>query len=77
MESDFWLFDHVYGFGPDDVYAVGEAGGKIALWHFDGAAWQTVTTGIELQYPRALWGATPDDLYVVGSHGFIVRGPCE
>jgi len=52
----------VFGFGPDDVFAVGEDGG---VAHYDGAAWGLLVCGTEADL-RSVWGAAPDDLWVVG-----------
>lgn len=56
----------VYGFGPDDVYAVGVSG---AMVHYDGEAWSAIETGTDLN----LWGVfgfAPDDLWIVGGDPF-------
>ena len=52
-----------YGFGPDDVFAVGVAGTAI---HYDGSAWTALDTGTDAD----LWGVfgfARDDLWVVGA----------
>ncbi|MFQ5413278.1 MAG: hypothetical protein ACE5E6_02350 [Phycisphaerae bacterium] len=52
----------VFGFGPDDVYAVGEDGGMV---HYDGAAWTGVETGTDEDL-WGIWGSAPDDMWIVG-----------
>lgn len=58
-----------FGFGPDDVYAVGEQGTAL---HYDGAVWTTMSTNTEDDL-WGIWGAAPDDLWAVG--GEIDTGP--
>lgn len=51
-----------YGFGPDDIFAVGR-GGSALRW--DGATWSALTTGTT----EDLWGVfgfAPDDVWAVG-----------
>ena len=51
-----------YGFGPDDVFAVGLDG---AVVHYNGDAWQTVESGVT----EDLWGIfgfSRDELWIVG-----------
>lgn len=58
----------VFGFAPDDVYAVGERG---AFIHYDGDRW----TDLDSNTSKVLWGAwgsAPDALWLVG--GEIGRG---
>lgn len=53
--------------GPRDGYAVGEAG---LFYHFDGAAWSKVATGLPEKRGfvvyRAVWGSGPSDVFVAG-----------
>ena len=58
----------IFGFGPDDVYAVGLDGGAI---HFDGSRWTTLDTGTD-QDLWGVWGRSRDDLWIVG--GDVGRG---
>ncbi|MBM4353085.1 MAG: hypothetical protein FJ109_04700 [Deltaproteobacteria bacterium] len=52
----------VYGFGPKDVWAVGE--GKTAV-HYDGTKWTRVKVpGPAESVLSNIWGPAPDDLYV-------------
>ncbi|MBT9555503.1 MAG: hypothetical protein IV100_05705 [Myxococcales bacterium] len=52
----------VYGFGRDDVYAVGERG---YVAHYDGRAWSQVPTGTDKTL-YGLWGAEGGDVWIVG-----------
>jgi hypothetical protein len=52
----------VYGFAPDDIYAVGEQG---LILHHDGASWQRAESGTDLTL-YGVWGASGDDVWVVG-----------
>ena len=61
----------VYGFGPDDVFAVGLDG---AVLHYDGAAWSSIDSGT----PEDLWGVFGfgnDDLWIVGGIPDITLEP--
>ncbi len=52
----------VYGFGPDDVFAVGLDGSAL---RYDGSAWNEIDTGTD----QDLWGVfgfSPDDVWIVG-----------
>lgn len=68
---------------PDDVYAVGGVAGRNGfVWHYDGSEW------VELDLPDTLplddnrdtpqlfkvTGASPDDIWVVGDAGVVLRG---
>lgn len=52
----------VYGFGPDNVIAVGEDGAAI---HYDGDVWRQLDTGID-QALWGVWGSNPQDVWIVG-----------
>lgn len=57
-----------YGFGPNDVYAVGESG---AMAHYDGTSWTPIDTGTS----EDLWGIfgfSDSELWIVG--GAVDRG---
>lgn len=51
-----------YGFGRDDVYAVGVGGGAI---RYDGVGWSALDTGTDEDL-WGVWGAATDDVWVVG-----------
>lgn len=55
-----------YGFGPDDVYAVGLDGSAL---HYDGATWTSLTTGVT-QDLWGVWGRSADDVWMVGGDVF-------
>lgn len=59
----------VFGFAPDDVWAVGSFGQVI---HYDGSIWTTIPSGTTRNL-RAVWGAAPDDVTIVGEGGTILR----
>ncbi|HWL94604.1 MAG TPA: hypothetical protein VNT79_13860, partial [Phycisphaerae bacterium] len=52
----------VFGFGPNDVFAVGFEGGVI---RYDGIQWQMLDTGTS-ESLWGVWGKSPDDLWIVG-----------
>ncbi len=67
----------IYGFGPSDVYAVGEHG---LILHYDGVTWQRVESGTDKTL-YGLWGSSGDDVWIVGGDpwgkpgsGVILRG---
>ncbi len=74
----------VYGFGRDDVYAVGEQG--VAL-HNDGSGWRPVPvawggTPLSDRTLYGLWGASGDDVWAVGGdpnggQAVVLRGNRE
>lgn len=51
-----------FGFGPNDVYAVGVDGAAV---HYDGASWSVLDSGTT-QDLWGVWGSAPDDIWVVG-----------
>lgn len=55
-----------YGFGPDDVYAVGLDGSAL---HYDGATWTPLTTGVTADL-WGVWGRAADDIWMVGGDVF-------
>lgn len=57
----------VFGFGPDDVFAVGEQG---IIIHYDGTAWTEMESGTTEDL-WGVWGATNDDIWVVGTGATI------
>ncbi len=62
---DVPLLNWVYGFGSDDLWAVGNEG---AIIHFDGVQW-TKSATVTDQDLWGVWGASPDDLWAVGGNG--------
>lgn len=53
----------VHGFPGGPVYVVGD-GGAAARW--DGTAWEPLDTGAPGTVFYGVWGATPDDIWMVG-----------
>jgi hypothetical protein len=65
----------IYGFGPADVYAVGEHG---LILHYDGATWQRAVSGTDRTL-YGLWGSSGGDVWIVDpsgqpGSGVILRG---
>jgi len=54
----------VFGFGHDDVWAVGEQG---TVLRFNGSAWTELDSGRAYTL-WGIWGATPDDVWAVGGN---------
>jgi hypothetical protein len=52
----------VYGFGSDDVYALGERG---TILHYDGQDWRRIASGTEAPL-YGLWGSAGGDVWIVG-----------
>ncbi len=62
MPAGVSLLVWVYGFGPNEVFAVGEDGSAV---RYDGAAWTKLETGTTEDL-WGIWGATPSEMWVVG-----------
>lgn len=60
----------VWGFAPDDVWAVGENG---TILHFDGTSWAPSASGTTSDL-HGVWGAAPDDVWVVGGRSLEPPG---
>ena len=64
---DVPLLNWAHGFGPNDVWIVGNRG---TILHFDGRAWeQHRPDPPTTQDLWGVWGASPDDLWAVGGNG--------
>lgn len=59
----------VFGFAPDDVWAVGSFGQII---RYDGVTWETQAAGTN-QALRDVWGTATDDVFIVGEGGTILH----
>ena len=59
----------VYGFAPNDVWAVGDAG---TITHYDGVKWQNLKKVTSANLKR-LWGISSGEIWAVGDLGTIVR----
>ena len=60
----------IWGTSDGDVYAVGPNG---RIDRYDGAAWQTMTSGTT-KHLHSVWGTSTGDVYAVGDSGTILRG---
>lgn len=63
------LLHGVAGTGPADVFAVGEHG---SIFHYDGADWSSMTSGVTSGL-FSVWAAAPDDVFAVGEGGVILH----
>lgn len=61
--------NHVFGFGPFDVYAVGDGG---VILHWDGQTWTAKQSNTSQQL-RRVWGATSSSVWVVGAGGTFLN----
>ncbi len=59
----------VWGSGPADVYAVGDAG---AVWRYDGKAWASQSTGVSRDL-RGVWGSHEENVFAVGVGGTALQ----
>lgn len=59
------LVNWVYGFGPNDLYFVGNEG---LVLHYDGSTFTQQTTPTD-QNLWGVWGSGPNDVYAVGGNG--------
>ncbi|MEO0324596.1 MAG: hypothetical protein AAF447_16655 [Myxococcota bacterium] len=67
------LLNWVFGFGPDDVWSVGNAG---TILRYDGSTWSEVPSPTD-QDLWGIWGDGPDSLYAVGGGTFGREGRSE
>ncbi len=56
----------VFGFSPNDVYAVGLDGSAV---HYDGSDWTPLETGTTIDL-WGIWGSSPSDIWIVGGDPF-------
>jgi hypothetical protein len=70
-------FNGVWGTSPADVIAVGQDGGlpvgRGRIFHFDGAAWSSMTEAAIPGGLNEVWGTALGDVFVVGYNGIILR----
>jgi hypothetical protein len=73
----------VWAADEDDIYAVGSAAGRNGfVWHYDGRGWAQLplpdalprNTDRDLPGFFKVWGASPEDVWVVGDRGVVLRG---
>ena len=67
------LLNWVHGFGPDDVWVVGNAG---TIARYDGTSWALVASPTD-QDLWGIWGDAPDSLWAVGGGTFGREGSSE
>lgn len=63
----------VWGFGEDDVWAVGDDG---RAFHYDGSTWTSLTTGTDSAFTRVRGRVLPDgskEVFLVGGAGVVLR----
>ena len=67
---------NAWGFGPDDVWAVGYRDATIdatrvgLVIHWDGAAWSISAQDLP-DWVSGVWGSAPDDVWAGGSNGAL------
>jgi hypothetical protein len=54
------------GTAANDVYAAGLLG---ELWHYDGTAWSSITSGSTSEVYAGVWGSAASDVYLAGNDG--------
>jgi hypothetical protein len=59
----------VWGSGPNDVWAVGDAG---TILHWNGTAWTGVPSGTGNDL-YGVWGSGPNDVWAVGAGGTVLH----
>lgn len=73
----------LWGATPDDLYAVGSVAGRNGfIWHYDGQTWSELPLPDDMPQNDArdvpalfkVWGASADDVWVVGGRGVVLRG---
>jgi len=64
-----FLLRSVWGSGPNDVFAVGEAG---TVLRYDGTRWYAMPNPTTKAL-RAVWGTGPTDVYASGEDGVLFR----
>ena len=70
----------IWGFAPDDVFAVGESfpqDGPTRYWagaiyHFDGVSWTRMHVGEDIASLSAVWGASAEELIGVGGRTLVL-----
>ena len=60
----------IYGFGPGDVWAVGDRNGDPLVIHFNGREWREVEVPPGNRLSK-VWGSSPDDVWIAGVNGTL------
>ena len=58
----------VFGFGPNNVWAIGQSG---TLLRWNGTAWSPQATGTTNNL-HAIWGTSANNLWIAGDAGLIL-----
>jgi hypothetical protein len=72
-ESGEIFLGSVWGSSGADVYTMGFARQTNALLHYDGQGWSFVPGGVFSPAPAGIWGASVNDVFVVGSQGAVLH----
>jgi hypothetical protein len=59
-------FNGLWGFAPNNVWAVGGSGAVSELARWNGLLWQSVTIPVGTPALSAIWGAADNDIWAVG-----------
>jgi cysteine-rich repeat protein len=70
LASPSGRFDGIWGSGPSDIFAVGEAGNVV---YFDGATWSTMDQTATTADLFSVSGNGPSDVYASGDRGTIIH----
>jgi hypothetical protein len=86
IRSEVKQFKDIWASSATDAYAVGVGSDAYnlgmgprwsALWHFDGETWTRENPGVGCHELNAVWTADPDNVFVTGNDGLILRYPCK
>ncbi|CAN5238202.1 hypothetical protein BH11MYX1_BH11MYX1_17090 [soil metagenome] len=62
------FFDSIWGFGDDDLYAVGTNDVR----HYDGTTWKSLPVPTQVKL-NGVWGRTTDDVFAVGVNQTVLH----
>ncbi|MFT3696501.1 MAG: hypothetical protein QM831_25395 [Kofleriaceae bacterium] len=64
----------IYGFGPNDIYAVGEQPNSfVRVWHYDGTSWSIEATPMYVDGGYSIFGANAHDIWIGTGDGQIIH----
>jgi hypothetical protein len=66
-----WTMYDIYGFGSDDVFAVGRSSTEIC--HFDGREWKPILIGYSVGYAMSIWGTSNRNLFIGQGDGNVLH----